>query len=535
MTLLSFENFSGIAPKIRPKKLGEALAVTAQNVRFDSGSLAPWRGISFEENAVAGAQSLYRYDGGWLTSSAVRNFVNTLLANDTRQRLFYTDEQYPKMRSGADEYKLGLPRPSSPVATIQDAGDKTNITDVRNQRYVVTLVDAWRNEGPSSAATISVEVGKDGIVRVDLSSCTVTGNYNLGAGALFRIYRTNNSSTGGNFQYVAEVAYGTGYYDDAVAPGDLQELLRTQEWVAAPDDDTSLYPDGPLKGLVELPGGTLVGYTGNTVFFSEPFVPHAWPYYYPFEQKVRGLAVIQGGVFVATESSPYLLTGSSPDAMLPVPVESGEACASDRSVVDMGDYALYVSPNGLVMAQGGSAELITGEYFDLDTWSAFQPATVRGFRYGDKYLGFYGDITDGTGFIYDPNGGTAAFTTFTGLEVSGGYRDPMTDTLYLVYFEAGVAKVGAFDRGSPLELLWKSKEILVPDPINLSNIRILAKDYPVTVELIADGISKGEWAFPDGGVHRLPAGYIASTWQVGIKSTGVVDGVFLSNSAEELP
>ena len=54
-----------------------------------------------------------------------------------------------------------------------------------------------------------------------------------------------------------------------------------------------------------------------------------------------------------------MITGIDPASMSQQELPIIEACVSARSMVSMGLFAIYASPNGLVMASGSSARLIT--------------------------------------------------------------------------------------------------------------------------------------------------------------------------------
>lgn len=534
--LITIENPAGIAPAIHPQKLGDNFATIADNVDFDYGVLASLKGITQDEAIAANTKSIYPYNGGWVSSAAIRqSYVGTVLANDARERIYYTDTNYPKIRSGIEEFRLGLPRPAAPAVTVTNAGDMTNPTDIRNTRYKVTVVDAWGAEGPASLASAQVEVGKGAEVSVDLSGSLITGSYNLATGALFRIYRSNSGAKARDYQFVAEVPYATANYADTKEPGDLQELLISLDWLEAPGDNASLYPGGPLKGLVEMPGVILAGYSGNTVFLSEPLVPTAWPYYYSNEYKIMGIAPTDAGLFCATEGQPFLLAGSDPQAMYPVPIQSDQACVSEASFVDFGGAAIFASKEGLVLAQGNSCQLLTGDYMDTDEWAAFDPSTIRAFEYRGKYVAFYGPHTDGTGFIFDPRSPDHAFRTLSGLRVTGGYYNDTEKNLYLVHqADDNLWYIGKFNEGTPLAKTWKSKVFRFPDSIHFSHITVKGDNFPVTAKVYADGALVATLTLPDDGVYNLPLGFRAFLWQVEISGDGEVFMVQLGENWEEM-
>tara|TARA_B110000116_G_scaffold45548_1_gene37790 strand:+ start:143 stop:1753 length:1611 start_codon:yes stop_codon:yes gene_type:complete len=536
MTLLALENFDGLAPKIHPERLASEFAQRAENVRLDRGVIEGWRAPLKTDPLADAVKSIYKYRSSWLTSDFPRQYVDALQPNDVRERIYYTDEDYPKVRSAGQEFKLGLPRPRAPNATVTVKGDTANPTNVFSTRHIVTIVDAWGAEGPSSLAGRTNEVGEDFTIRLDLSGCRVTGPYNLGSGALFRIYRSNVTSSGtGLFQFVAEVPYSARAFDDMVPSRELQEAIPSTDWLAAPDDDKKLYPSGPLKSLVELPGAMLAGHTGNVVFISEPSVPTAWPYYYSNEHEIQAVTVTQSGLFCATNKRPFLLAGSQPNAMVIVPIESEQACVSSRSMVDMGGYGIYASHDGLVVAEGTKADLITASLFDKTAWQKFKPSTIRAFRFETKYVAFYGDIDAGTGFVFDPSGGNGTLTTFSGLSADAFYYDPIIDQYSIAHAPAGRWEIGAFDSGERMTAAWQSKVMVYPDIIALSCIRVRGSEFPITVKIKADGVLQGTFVFPDEEAVRLPGGYRARKWEVEIIGKGPIVGVYLSDSMRELP
>jgi hypothetical protein len=528
MTKILLTDFSGMAPKILRSKLAEPLAVAAINTKFSAGGITPWRRPEHTVTSVSFAtelKSIYPYNGGWLVSGFPRQYVKSFIPGDIHNRIFYSDDAYPKVRSGSASYRLGLPRPAAPIPSVTTPGDMTNITDVRNQSYVVTFVDNFGTEGPSSVPTASVEVGAGGVVNVDLTPCVLAGNYNMGVGSYLRLYRSNTGSGGeALYQYMTDVAYGTAFYTDSMAPEFLQEELQSSEWVAAPDD-SPLYPDGPLASMVEYPGGILAGHSGNTLYFSYPYVPTAWPYSYPLSDDIMGLAVIQGGLLVTTTGRPRLFTGSDPSTMAEVPIESYEANVSAQSVVDMGEYAIYASPRGLVMCQGNTAELATADILDEASWAAYQPTTIVAWRYEDHYVARYGSPDDQTFFIYTPGEGTASFVQFSGVNAPAGFFDSDSGRLYVA--EPGVTEtdyiISVFDHGAPLPLVW-SKVFRMSDPVSLNCIRVVndaTGSINITLQSQYNAVGTaydvfGPYTVNTNEPFKIPSLYAASQWYVTI-------------------
>ncbi|WP_067586361.1 hypothetical protein [Endozoicomonas ascidiicola] len=533
MARITIEAPAGIAPKIAPVKLGDALATVADNCRLDRGRLEGWKGLVATGDTVpAGSTSIYPYNGGFLGWLADVDVVGDITANDVRDRIAYTGDGYPKIRSGNEEYRLGIPIPSAPVVSVTAYGDKTSLTYVRNQSYRISFVDAWGAEGALSEPSASHEVGLGAELEVTLPAVP-TGEYNFGVGARKRIYRSNSGSQSSIWQYVDEVVITADTYTDTKEPGDLQEQAITENWIAPPDDDTALYPEGPLQGLTILASGILVGFTGNVVCFSYPYVPHAWPADYRVtipDGQVIGIASLAVGLLVCTDKKPYIIQGSSPEALIAIPVESErhQSCVSKRSIVDMGDFVIYASPDGLAIAQGNSVQLATHEFFSKHEWEAFEPTTIRAWSYEGKYIARYG--SGGKGFIYDPQGDVKTFTTLD-LDVEAGYLEIEDDALYLADADGNIHQ---FDAGDPLPYFWQSKIFVVANPTGFSCLRVEAESYPVQVVVKADGKTLLDKEVKNGITIRIPSGGLYRQWQVSMRGVNPVEYLSMADSMVEI-
>ena len=100
------------------------------------------------------------------------------------------------------------------------------------------------------------------------------------------------------------------------------------------------------------------------------YQPHAWPadYRIAIDEEIVGIAATSNGVVVGTKGTPYLVTGTDPSSMVAIRIESGEACLSKRSMVDMGEYILYAGPDGIVAVQGATASVVTEALITPEQW-----------------------------------------------------------------------------------------------------------------------------------------------------------------------
>jgi hypothetical protein len=76
-------------------------------------------------------------------------------------------------------------------------------------------------------------------------------------------------------------------------------------------------PPTSMRGLCLHPGGFMVGFSGNTLYFSPPFVPYAYPLAYQVAVgfDIVGVKVVGTTIVVGTKGNPYTYTGPAPDAL----------------------------------------------------------------------------------------------------------------------------------------------------------------------------------------------------------------------------
>ena len=417
--------------------------------------------------------------------------------------------------------------------------------------YVYTFVSAYGEEGPPSPASTVITTDDNMTVALSaLETSTSITNTNL---SKKRIYRSNTGSNSTQFQFVTELALSATTYTDVSKNSELAEVLPSSTWIAPPDD-SALYPDGPMKGLLALGNGTFAGFTGNRICFSEAYQPHAWPaaYRLGIEEKIVGIKATSNGLIVGTESTPYLVTGSDPSAMIAIKIETAEACLSKRSMVDMGETVIYAGPDGLIAASGAQASNITEGLITPEQWqSDYYPSTITGFYWQGRYVGFYNTGSGFGGFIFDPRQGTNALVNLDASAlIRGGFTDPDDNELYLIIGN----KIKKFQGSSTnLTYNWKSKEFPMARHTSMGFAKVDAEEYPVTLKVYGDGsviynatISTSGSVFSVTGttpsfsatsitepVVRLPAS-VHKTFAFEIETAKVVNEVCLGESIVEL-
>ena len=585
--------FNGIAPVVSSRLLADGVAQTAENVVLNSGRAVPLRtnsqvttGFSSSVTALSNdtRTSIWRYTPEstdyWLQWNEDVDVVYGPLPKDAYDRVYFTGQDYPRVGSEASmisgatypaaSYKLGVPVLAIPGNFALSRAANNLATETPNTVcYVFTYVTGFGEEGPPSVATDTIDVTDtqtDGSTNqtVTLSNLPAapSPNTNFATGHKMRIYRSNTGSNTTAFQFVGESTNFGGNFTDSLDGDELGEVIPSTYWIGPPDDDNTTYPEGQMKGLVAMPNGIFAGFAGRRLCFSEPYLPHAWPVSYRIttEDNIVALSMAGNTLLVATEGNPYVVGGVDPSSMQAVRLEAAQACVSKKSMVDMGDYAMYASPDGLVAVAGNQVELVTEQLIDPKDWlSTYNPTTIQGFLHEGTYVGFHSVGTnDRAGFMFDPRRGKNAFTTLTVTSTTdprGGYYDPQDGQLYLIDTTATNRKIQKFQGSNTLSTLkWKSKKFVTPSPTSMAWVSVTAEGYPFTVSVYAEGTliyagtvteSSGTKTLavstPSGisnstiyeSVMRLPSN-VAKEWEVQIESQFNINELCLAESIDEI-
>lgn len=531
--LIRLDRFGGIVPKLSPRLISGVNAQVADNCKFVSGALRPWKTtLAVNTPAKVGTKkSIFKVvDGGtgywfhWVNQDV--NAILSPIANDTWKRIYWTGDGVPKMAplsvavtGGTNypvaSYNLGLPAPLAPPAPAV-TGTVTNPdpTLIEYRAYVYTYVSAYGEEGPPCAASLTVTVAPGQTVNLSGMSAVPAGAYNV---VTKRIYRTNTGASGTSYQRVAEIPAADSTYSDAVASADLGAVLPSLEWSPPPDD---------LKGLIVLPNGACAGFSGNVLCLSEPYFPHAWPvgYQITVADLIVSIGSFGNSIVVTTTGAPYVATGD-PGAMSVERLEMGYACTSKRGTVDMGYAVIYPTPEGLMQAGVNGVNLVSREHYGKDEWAALAPSSIEAYPYAGKYIAFH----TGGAFVYDP--ATSDLSRLTGVTATAGFHDPANGDLYLqvgsdiVKWDAGVGT---------MTYTWKSKIFVAPSPLSLGACQVFADAYPVTLKVYADGVLKHTQTVSNANPFRLPAGFRATTWEAEVSSVNTVNEILLASTMAEL-
>jgi hypothetical protein len=409
---------------------------------------------------------------------------------------------------------------SPPEQPFAASGALQPVRSAETRVYVYTYVSEYGEEGPPSEPSESVDIDPESPVTVSSISGAPTGNYNI---AKVFLYRTATGSAATGFQFVKEILVGVASTSDNVPQSMLGELIPSVDWLPPPSD---------MQGARLMANGIVIGWSQEkTICFSEPYLPHAYPAAarLSVEFPVVGIAVFGQSAAILTKAHPYIVTGVDPQSMTMAKLPLEQACVSKRSIVETGDGVIYASPDGLVMIGPGGARLMTASILSQKQWQAYNPSSIHGYWHENRYHGVYTVGNATKMFIFDPTGQTASWCEAE-VAAFAGHRVVQDDALYML-LNSGVEAL--FGGSTPRTYRWISKLASMPSPTNFSFGQVVAKSYPVTLKVTADGFER-TYTATSSDPFRLHSGFLARDWQVEVTGAVEVTAVALAQSGWEL-
>lgn len=490
MPYIKLEKFSGISPRTTPTQLAPNQAQTAKNVRVTGQQLASWK-LETKEYEPVGATTLstiYKlYDQAtndyrWLGWTSDVDVVVGPVGDITESRIYYTGDGLPKKTNWDlattastgvapfpnDWLYMGVPAPTATPTLVASSGAAPNET----RAYVYTNVSTFglvtEESAPSPAATVTVNIAS-GTVTISGFSPVPTTGYNI---THRRIYRTVTGASSVVYNFVAEIPVATASYIDSVPVASLGSTLTSLYYTPPPDD---------LVGLVAMPNGILAGFRGNEIWFCEPYLPHAWPsiYMLTVNAEIVGLGVYDTNLVVATKSNPFVITGSNPGAMSQTKLPMMQPCVSKRSITSDQYGVIYASPNGLVGIGQGLQDVITTALYTREEWQRTLPETFISKVYNNMYIGFATLNGKTSGLVFSRADIPPLFVW--DFQANALYIDHIDGSIYAVSkVDNAIYKLDS-DPNNYTFYEWKSKQFILPNPVNFGAMKVQA-DYSVVTD-----------------------------------------------------
>lgn len=424
MPVLKLGNFTGIMPRLGRYYLPDNAAQTARNTKLFSGEIRSWMKPTLEYKVHdPNTVSIYKLHGPgsshqWLEWTVDTDVVRGPVADTDEIRLYYSEggdckktnwelataagtetapRQWLHMGVPAPEVTLTLTAERTKVESTENEGEMVFDADnTENRAYVYTWVSSFGSIKEESAPCQASDVVCDIVghpVMISGFPKPPTDHYNITA---LRIYRVVTGSSTATYMLVDELslvnhelpATGTSLngvtwqdytYPDSRKVTQLGKELDTLNFTPPPEG---------LRGLVSMPNGFLAGFTYNQVWFSEPYLPYAWPadYMLTVDSQIVGLGVYGNTLVVCTKAQPYTISGTHPSSMTQEKQPMNQPCVSKNSIAYDQYGVLYASPHGVVALAGGQMDVFTRPLMARTEWKHYTPELLHASMYNNMYV-----------------------------------------------------------------------------------------------------------------------------------------------------
>lgn len=394
---------------------------------------------------------------------------------------------------------------------------------IEARAYVVTMVNQYNEESAPSAPVLVQPTYIDG-VKLTFAVPNAVDKVPLYS---FRVYRSVSSGdylSCTSTPVVLNGATTVSFTDENLTVVSTDAVLESVGWDEPPTG---------LQGLNLLPNGFFAAFSGDTMYFSEPYRPWAWPYAMTFPINLIGARAIESSLVVTTTSFPFLVNGVHPDAMTQSQLTASQAGVSDHGMAVVGGTVAYISNDGLAVVKGYEVDLsISQQFWTREVWKQKFGAVLS-----DLELAYH----DGSLVCSSPTGGKMWELR---LDTEGGgnlsmweapiyanaaYVLPASDQLYLVRTN----KLYQYRGGIYLNYDWWSKDYILPTP-SLFTAGYINTDGQTTLTVYADGQTWFSQTFYAPAYFRLPSGNKALKWSMRLQGTGVVKELSLASRRGEL-
>lgn len=386
-----------------------------------------------------------------------------------------------------------------------------------SRAYVETYVTDWNEESKPSSVSNIVECDQNDNCSIELGA--VPSGRNI---TKRRLYRSSSGSSSSAFLFQGEYTAATTTILDTKPADQLSEACPTFGW-----DE----PLSNLKGLVGMPNGILLGFTGDTLHACEPYHPYAWPAKHDIsiEYPIVGIAVAGQTAIVCTTGVPYLVSGVDSAGLSAEKLSANQSCVSKNSMVAIGGAVVYASPDGLVLVENGNATVITAAMLSKRDWSAYNPRSMFCAEYEGRYFAFYTKVDTTKGcLVFD-------FVTNSLVELDGSadavFSDKSTDTIYALYSTSITNFMPT--TGAALTAVYRSKLFRLPAHANFAWLHVAAEFGSVQVNIYTNGVLWHSRTVTTPEPVRIPAGRYRE-WQIEVVSSARVFSVTIASTSEEL-
>ena len=468
---------------------------------------------------------------------------------------------------GADASGYGnFPKDDLLLTTIRQVVDEN---DLNSMSYVYTYVTVHGEEGPPSPASDFIDRLDDGSAEITIAESAYVGRGDPDRINRIRVYRTVTGTSGTNFQLLGTLPFGPGVSEDsdqltwsdppnqtspasawnakvidAVPPVEIGEILPSEGWFPPPLG---------LAGLTLMPNGYFVGFKDRTLYFSEPFLPHAWD---PDNAKVTdeeiiGIAVTGNILVIGTRGRPEFGSGADPLSFSKNRAKLHAPLLHKNALINAGNGAAYPSTDGLVLVGAGGARYLTQTTYDKKTWIAAAENRDQAVFHDQRYILFGRNQNPLMMDLTDRRDGIEVSELTEKQFGAAAKRDD--DLLFMAFDTAEYRDLRIFNDDSAARAvgIWRSGLYTMPRPVSFAWCQVFADGYPLTLRILYPDpalfdAGTRQYDLSDANLKeitltvsgaepfRVPSDFTSREYVVVVETAYRVQQLFLAETQEEL-
>jgi len=544
VTAIKITNFGGLIPKAGDKLLPDNFATECRDAKLFSGELRGWPLLDTAAPVKDFNDGLnYRYvtklkaNDGSVTFFGSTDELASIVPDPAIDEAFdryylFAPNTPPKVATftqidlGQSPDDLALPLPTVAPTVVPTSGAPDGATPAEDRVYLFTWQTTWGEETePSPTATVTV-AADDSVEVTNIEQPPAIAGRTWDK---INIYRSAAGSVSTTFYFVASITPPTAVYTDT-----LQTAFVVYNAVL--DAFANEAPPDGLQGARVHPSGAIAAFLGRKVWFSRPFLPHAWPATTAIvvDDDIVGIEIYGQSIAIMTETFVYLIYGQTPGQFGLRKFPFASPGLSYRSIVPTEGGVYFCSVRGLMFMNDSGPQNVTAQVIDFDEWETeFFNGDIVAAMYGRIYMawdrvsgGFMVDLREERSFITNWDT-TAGVTAISNDWYTGDILVTIADKVYLWDDpSAGMA---------PRPYTWRSKTFDLNKPVCFGALYIEGDiGGTAQIQFYADEILRFDQLVDFNKMRRLPSGFKARDWVVRIVSSSNLQNIAWAETGREL-
>lgn len=539
-----------------PIELGQQ----AINTYIEDGTLTPMKNSTYfylEDDVYVptGTKGIYKHKNvntdeyEWHFFNSKTNVVRHPVGSDIHQRIYFVEDGKLKYKRYAwpEVYDAIAPQPNPQNQLTVDISDG-GTGDIT--RFIAfTLVNNLGEETALSLTTSGTDNYLYGNYYItgltETSNITVTWDENLivpGGGyydtwVKIRFYMTPVTTQSEDYKFAGEAYISSQNITIENAGTDLSIAENVSSPVRLTYDD---YTTVTLRGVCKTSFGSIITWDAANIYISDMKHPYCFSALstYSIESEILSINPFGTSFLVSTTTSPYVLTGTDPTAMITEKAEQARGCLNKDCIVDMDSFICVPTDEGIYKIGTGVFELATKSMFTSASWKRIigdGAYLVEATQYKNLYL------------LYLSTGNTLVFDFINGFfweldyEIRCGYYDKLEQKLYYTIDGVPDTRLLVFNNADNAYIYnvktysYKTGKIMLNTPVNFKYVRVFADSYvgSITINAYDSGILKFSRDISSDDIVKIPSIRFNEA-EIEIVSNVVINFINISTTLEEM-